>query len=340
MHLTRDRCGALVLGPAVRRAQVRSDPAEITDPRTRILACVRRELLRPQPAAIHALADDVARRYGGRVLAILFYGACLRGGTSDGLVDFYVIVERYPINPMSRIGGLSARVLPPNVYRHEANIEERTLRAKAAVISIAQLRRRAVPQALDTTIWARFCQPMALVYARDAAAAEMLISLVADAVVIAGLWAARLGPESGASREFWSALFRATYEGELRVEGNDRVTQIHDAAPERYAALLSEAWAVLGLTGSPGPQAANPLSPSMRRIQRRAWQRRRWARRGLNILRLIKAAFTYDGGADYIAWKIERHAGQRLALSAFQRRHPLLAIPSILRQAIQLRVLR
>ena len=36
------------------------------------------------------------------------------------------------------------------------------------------------------------------------------------------------------------------------------------------------------------------------------------------------------GGADYIVWKIERHSGEKIVLSPWQRRHPLLAAPLLL----------
>jgi hypothetical protein len=45
----------------------------------------------------------------------------------------------------------------------------------------------------------------------------------------------------------------------------------------------------------------------------------------LNLARLAKAAFTFSGGVDYIAWKIERHSGHKIEVTPFQRRHPLLA---------------
>ena len=32
----------------------------------------------------------------------------------------------------------------------------------------------------------------------------------------------------------------------------------------------------------------------------------------LSVLRLLKALFTFEGGLDYIAWKLERHSGQRI----------------------------
>jgi hypothetical protein len=45
---------------------------------------------------------------------------------------------------------------------------------------------------------------------------------------------------------------------------------------------------------------------------------------------LAKASATFAGGADYIAWKINRHAGTKIELKPWQRRHPLLAGISLL----------
>ena len=40
---------------------------------------------------------------------------------------------------------------------------------------------------------------------------------------------------------------------------------------------------------------------------------------------LAKAAFTYAGGIDYLAWKINRHAGTKIEIKPWQRRWPLVA---------------
>ena len=50
----------------------------------------------------------------------------------------------------------------------------------------------------------------------------------------------------------------------------------------------------------------------------------------LSVARLAKASATFAGGADYIAWKINRHAGTDIELKPWQRRHPLLAAISLL----------
>ena len=45
----------------------------------------------------------------------------------------------------------------------------------------------------------------------------------------------------------------------------------------------------------------------------------------LSVLRLVKGLFTFEGGFDYVLWKIERHSGVRVEVSPRARRYPLLA---------------
>jgi hypothetical protein len=47
----------------------------------------------------------------------------------------------------------------------------------------------------------------------------------------------------------------------------------------------------------------------------------------LNVARILKAAFTFDGAARYAAYKIERHTGVDIAVTPFRERHPFLAAP-------------
>jgi hypothetical protein len=46
----------------------------------------------------------------------------------------------------------------------------------------------------------------------------------------------------------------------------------------------------------------------------------------LSVARLLKALFTFDGGLDYIAWKLERHSGQRIEIPPRVRRYPLIFV--------------
>jgi hypothetical protein len=50
----------------------------------------------------------------------------------------------------------------------------------------------------------------------------------------------------------------------------------------------------------------------------------------LSVVRLAKATGTYAGGIDYLAWKINRHAGTRIEIKPWQRRWPLVAALTLL----------
>ena len=74
---------------------------------------------------------------------------------------------------------------------------------------------------------------------------------------------------------------------------------------------------------------ALPIIAAASNVERR-WKRFRFRGKRAQIMRLAKASFTFAGGADYIAWKINRHAGTDIELKAWQRRWPLLAAISLL----------
>jgi hypothetical protein len=78
-----------------------------------------------------------------------------------------------------------------------------------------------------------------------------------------------------------------------------------------------------------GRIAIHATHRSSRSMSRMAWMLRRIVGKPLTVLRWIKAFFVFEGGVDYALWKLERHTGVRLALTPWQRRHPLLAFPAV-----------
>jgi hypothetical protein len=61
----------------------------------------------------------------------------------------------------------------------------------------------------------------------------------------------------------------------------------------------------------------------------RAWRRRRRIGKARHVARLIKDAFTFTDGVDYVMWKIRKHSGVAVPVTDWQRRHPLLAAPGL-----------
>lgn len=289
---------------------------------TRILSA---DLDRTPRADVRRAADEIAARHGATVAAVLFYGSGLRDDDPDAIIDLYVLVDDYRAFFPRLAPALFNRLLPPNVLFLPSNGANAGF--KVAVISRRQFRARLAPTSRDTTLWARFCQPVAVAYARDAEARDWIVASLAEAAATAIHWAVRLGPDQGSAADYWAALFRHTYAAEMRVEGGGRAKTIADFAADRYAALI----AASGELAAAGPgDLRRTISATEAARARATWARRRSLGKTLNVARLAKALFTFDGGIDYILWKLERHSGQRVALTPWQRRHPLLAAPFVL----------
>jgi hypothetical protein len=287
------------------------------------------ELDQPAPPAAQTLALELARRGGTATVAVLYYGSALRAGSLDGILDFYVLLDDVRAWPGPWLARFANRVLPPNVGYLETTHAGQPVRAKFAVLSRRQFAGRVTTGSLDTTIWARFSQPALLVWSRSDADHATVVELVVAAVGCAASWAAWLGPVAGTAEDFWRALFARTYAAELRVEKQSRALDIVGKAPGRYAALLPPAWDLAGIHHARGNDGilATQIPPEQRRGAARRWSWRARLGRPLNILRLLKAAFTFEGAMDYALWKVERHSGVRVEVSAWQRRFPLLAAP-------------
>ena len=269
---------------------------------------VRAELTVPVDPRVAAMAAAIAAKHGAASRAVLFYGSCLREAQLDGLMlDFYLVVSDYRAAYPKRWLATANKLFPPNVFPAEHD----GLAAKYAVLSEMDFHRLNGPETRNGSVWARFAQPSRLAWARDEAARNKAVSAVARAaptLLGAAMPVVRLG---GDELDIWRQAFALTYSAELRAERKMRSASVVDADPERYRAFTAPALA-----------AATPT--------RSGWGRRRIEGKALSVVRLAKASATYAGGAEYIVWKINRHAGTKIELKRWQRDHPLLAAISLL----------
>ena len=267
---------------------------------------VAKELATPVDPMVTAMAAAIAAEHGEASRAVLFYGSCLREQQLEGLMlDFYLIVSDYRAAYSKRWMATANRLLPPNVFPfHHAE-----LAAKYAVLSEADFDRLNGQRTRNVSVWARFAQPARLVWARNELAKALAMDAVAKAVpTLLGAAGKRDGEEM---LDWWRRAFALTYSAELRAERKGRSQSVVDVDPERYRRFGDAA------AGQIGANAGH-------------WGRRRIEGKLLSVLRLAKASATYAGGADYIAWKINRHAGTNFELKPWQKRHPLLAAISLL----------
>jgi hypothetical protein len=264
---------------------------------------------------VTAMAEAIARQYGSAARAVLFYGSCLREHQfEDMMLDFYVIVAGYRRAYGRGWYSFANRMLPPNVFpfAHDGLI------AKYAVLSENDFRLGCGQLAKDVSVWARFAQPTRLVWSRGKTARATAIECVARAAPTLIAYA-RPMTDSEDAVDIFTRGFELTYSCELRAERDDRAAKIVAKEPERYRAILAAA--------HPPPL---PVDAAL------AWKKFRRRGKRLSVLRLSKAITTFSGGADYLAWKINRHAGTKIEIKPWQRRWPLLGalvlVPRLLRQ--------
>ncbi len=274
----------------------------------RLAALVEQELALPVDPRVTALAKAIADRHGTASRAVLFYGSCLREQALDDLMlDFYLIVADYRAAYDKAWLARANALIPPNVFP----IQHDGLAAKYAVLSEADFGRLNGPETRNVSVWARFAQPSRLVWAADRAAVSKIVAAVARAAPTLLSAAGRIAGET--TLDWWRRAFALTYSAELRAERKGRSGSVVDADPERYERFGDAAIAAIPAGARSG-----------------GWARRRIEGKALSVLRLAKASATYAGGADYIVWKINRHAGTKIALTPWQRRHPLLGALSLL----------
>ncbi len=268
-----------------------------------LIDLVRAELATPVDPRAAAMARAIAAQYPGSARAVLFYGSCLRESELDGLMlDFYLIVSDYSDAYPKRWMAVANRLIPPNVFpfQHDGLI------AKYAVLSEADFDRLNAAETRNVSVWARFAQPSRLVWAVDDTARDRAIAAVSRAAPT--LLSAAGHVDGEAPLDWWRRAFSLTYSVELRAERTSRAQSVVDADAERYARFSPPAIAAIPADARGG-----------------GWARRRLEGKALSIARLAKASLTYAGGIDYLAWKINRHAGTKIEIKPWQRRWPLVA---------------
>ncbi len=283
------------------------------------------ELAVPAQPQVHAFAAHIAACYPQAARAVLFYGSCLRSDELAGqMLDFYLIVSDYALAYDRKWLATWNRRLPPNVFPFEHD----GLVAKVAVLSEKDFHDLNRAGASAVSVWARFAQPARLVWAADDAAREAAALAISGAAPTLLNGALAHMAHDDDLLALWELGFALTYGAELRAERKDRPASVLAFDPQRYrsfgqAALAHTPIANILDEGGRVHLLKDPDGQIMR--ERRRWPALRRRGKMLTIARLAKAAFTYAGGIDYLAWKINRHAGTRIEIKPWQRRWPLVA---------------
>jgi hypothetical protein len=270
----------------------------------------------PRPPAMVAVAEAARRRHGTAIVAVLLYGSCLREqGVAGKIVDLYLLADDYAKLHHSAIARALNRLVPPNVYYIEEGFAGGRVAAKYAIVTLDQFERMVSRRTFHPYFWARFAQPTVILWTADDTVRRRVEHALGEAVGTMVNEVLPLMPTGWTPSTLWRRAFAETYRTELRAERGDQAERLYRAFAARYDRATDALCQTVG--------AASPAAARQRAISR--WRQRRMLGKLLSVLRLLKASFTFDDGATYLAWKIRRHSGVEVELAPWQRRHPILA---------------
>jgi hypothetical protein len=278
----------------------------------------------PKDASPEPLLRIIHEKHGDALLGVLVYGSWLRG-QRDTMLDLYVLVEDYRTLDSAWEGWL-CRALPPNVYHicQSAGTDAPELRAKYALLTLDRFL-SAVKDDFHSYFWARFAQPCEILYIRDQAVQTKLEDAFRTA---AETFIKRVLPTMGehfGSTELWTQGFALTYRCEIRTEGGGRGSSIYTHNRGYYDhAIRSYAGGNPNVSAETTGGYHNHARKWARKFSAASWWLRRVQGKMLSVLRLCKAAFTFNEPLEYLLWKIERHSGLYIEPTRRQLKHPLL----------------
>ena len=325
-----------------------NDPITNKELPTELIDEVAAQYNTPVSSELDSFVAALIERFSDSLDAVLLYGSCLHSNCSleEGIVDLYVLVDDYRnAYPQQRLLALGNEWLPPNVFYIEVRHQEKTLRAKYAVISTVDFEYSAQFW-FHSYIWARFAQPSRLLFARDDRIRASIYHAIAHSIITflkSGIAAIEAGVLS--VEEIWTRCLMLTYASELRAEKETRARHLAQTNLIAFTRLTQAASPLLTTLIQQKEGAEENLyqcltTSVMQRHAQWRWRLRRWQGRILSLLRLGKAVFTFANGVEYAVWKIERHTGVRVEITPMLRRHPILLGLVALRQLLRRGVLR
>ena len=268
-----------------------------------------------QDEVLEKFVETLKDEYKQSLVAVIFYGSCMRTNEyKDAMLDFYVIVDEYHSAYSNRWYSIANRMLPPNVFYLQVTLGEHIYRSKYAVVSKSALA-HAVSKSFHPYFWARFSQPMSYIYVKNNDVRKWVAD-IQGAAATTFLHSVNQSVEGQISSEsLWVTGLQLTYSAELRAESKHRAEMIYNDGRKYFD----------GITESLFAETLHQLPINkMNFFTVLKWKTRKFLGKVLSILRLMKATTTFVNGVDYIAWKIERHTGERVIVDEKLRRYPLI----------------
>lgn len=285
-----------------------------------------------QDETLAALLQQLNARLNDDICCTLVYGSCLRSGDIyEGLLDLYLICDSYSGAYSQRRLAAANWLLPPNVFfaQQESTSGGPTLRCKVTVISLRDFQRGCSSAWFESYIWGRFAQPTKILQVRNPQVRQEIENALLRAAHTLLHNALPALKTTGGVTKLWEDALGLSYATELRTERGGRAAELALSAREFYSTLTRHHATSLGLQlevhqASGELLYSHEVSAWQRNLCRLSWLLRRVQGKLFSIARLVKALFTFEGGLDYIAWKLARHSGEEVVIPDKVRQRPLI----------------
>lgn len=261
------------------------------------------------------------------IACIFMYGSMLNPllSSETSYPDFYVIVDDYARFYKSPVHTLLNRSLPPNSYFLKLDNNGSALPSKYCVIDRHDLHRLThFPQIKDFFIAGRLAKRIAILYVKDKEFLSQFIDNVYNAMHFNVMFALSDLAEAGFTfDDFMINLLGLSYRAEIRTEKDDKITNLYNSEKEFYKKVYTlfleqeiSYGTIKEING--GYMTMKPyfthdyITAFIRKCRRRA------------VFRWPKSIYTFSNYVDYLQLKIERTTGEKLNLSKWDRRLPLI----------------
>jgi hypothetical protein len=320
-------------------------------PLDRLRAAVHARALPAEPSSPEAvlLARALAAAGGGSVRAVAFFGSRKTGAGHDpwSAWDLFVTTGDYrgfyralrSAGQLGRPAWLVAALnacMPPNqiAFRGPAGSAAAGALAKCAVLTLAALGRETSPRRRDHFCIGRLFQPVELLFWRNDADREAFLDALVAAHVASYAWSRPWLPPRFDAESYARGLLAVSMGGELRPEPRGRAEALFAAQREYLVGvygLLLDALAEDGelrREAGGGFSLARPVSAAEGLRVRLYFARSKFRA----TARWLKYVVTFEGWLEYIVRKAERHTGESVVLSPWERRLPVpFLLPRVVR---------
>lgn len=283
---------------------------------------VQEKLKDVDPDSLEPFLSTLLERVWDRCEAVLVYGSCLSTltRTESSTPDFYIVVKKYRKFYASGFHAFLNYLLPPNIYHF--SIDDRI--AKYNVIRLSQLQKETSDFASDIYHLGRFSKRLALVWVRNSEIKEEIAKIQAQAMQTVAKKIYALLPPFFLRDEFIKKALKLSYEGDVRIEAEDKIEKLFEAEKifytQAYQEILNGFCKLGALKQSPGTEEFQKAKHSTAFPSEMKTRYFLFKSRIRSQVRWPKGMFTVENWIDYLFKKLERTKGVRVEMPEYQKR--------------------